>query len=167
MYQEEQNAKVKERMLLVLNVVYHHRVAAHVSRDLHRHRSWACQWLKRYDKEGIEGSKDRTKTTGRPPKLSEKIIYRMKTILKENSKQGWWTTKQVEELMVENSGIRYIIILTYTVYFASGVLDRRFYQEKYMLIQHLQKRKRISKKGQQDTCGYEIPQGRVYRSTKR
>ncbi len=76
-YQEEQDAKVKERMLLlVLNVVYYHMVAAHVVKDLlHRHQSWASIWLKRYDKEGIEGLKDRTKD-GRSPKLSKKITCR-------------------------------------------------------------------------------------------
>ncbi len=76
-------------LLLVLNVVYYHMVAAHVIRDLlHRHQSWASIWLKRCDKECIEGLKDRTKD-GRPPKLSEqKITHRIKTILKE-SNQGW------------------------------------------------------------------------------
>ncbi len=76
-------------MLLVLNIIYHHRIADHIIRDLHKHRSWANVWLNRYDKEGIEGVKDRTKD-GRPTKLSEqKITHRIKTILKENSNQGW------------------------------------------------------------------------------
>ncbi len=82
-YREEQDIKVKERiLLLVLSVVYHRMVAANVIRDLHRNRSWANVWLKRYDKEGIEGLKDRTKG-GKSSKLSEeKITYRIKTILK-------------------------------------------------------------------------------------
>ncbi|HEY6535636.1 MAG TPA: hypothetical protein VIY08_07560 [Candidatus Nitrosocosmicus sp.] len=42
-----------------------------------------------------------------------------------------------------------------------GALNRRF-QEKYMLIQqHLQKRMRLSKIGQSDTCGYKIPKERL------
>ena len=49
-------------MLLVLNVVYQGKIsAAQVARDLHRSKAWACEWLKRYNKEGIEGLKDRTK----------------------------------------------------------------------------------------------------------
>ncbi len=86
-------------MLLVLNVLYHDMVAAHATRDLHRNRSWASAWLKRYHKEGLGGLKDRVKT-GRHPKLSEKITYRIKTILKESNQDR--TTKQVE-LIVENS----------------------------------------------------------------
>jgi putative transposase len=92
-------------MLLVLNVVYQGNVsAAQVARDLHRSKSWASDWLKRYDKEGIEGLKTRQKS-GRPPKISEEIVYQIKKELKEGS-QGW-TTKQAEELIVKKSGLKY------------------------------------------------------------
>ncbi len=100
----EKDVKVKERMLLVLNVVYHGRIAAHVAKDLHRSRSWACQWLKRYDRQGLDGLKEIPKS-GRPTELPEEIEYEIKTILTD-SNQGW-TTKQVEELITKESGIRY------------------------------------------------------------
>jgi putative transposase len=104
-YKSELDGKVKERMLLVLDVVYHGKIAAHVTRDLHRNRSWACKWLKRYDEEGIRGLRDRPKS-GRPTELSTEIEYEIKTIMKE-SNQGW-TTKQVEEeLIIKESGIKY------------------------------------------------------------
>jgi len=98
--------KTKERMLLVLNVIYHGMIAAHVARDLlHRSRAWACEWLKRYGKEGVEGLKSKPKS-GRHPQLSEEVSYRIKKILKESKQQGW-TTKQVEDLIVRKSGIKY------------------------------------------------------------
>lgn len=100
----EKDVKVKERMLLVLNVVYHGRIAAHVAKDLHRSRSWACQWLKRYDRQGLDGLKDIPKS-GRPIELPLEVEYEIKTILTD-SNQGW-TTKQVEELITKESGIRY------------------------------------------------------------
>ena len=103
-YRSEQDVKAKERMLLVLNVVYRDIVASHVVRDLHRNRSWASIWLKRYDTEGIEGLKDRAKS-GRRSQISEKTEHRIKSILKE-SNQGW-TTKQVEKLIIEETGIKY------------------------------------------------------------
>ena len=103
-YRMEKDVKVKERMLLVLNVVYHGRIAAQVAKDLHRSRSWACQWLKRYDRQGLDGLKDIPKS-GRPTELPEEIEYEIKTILTD-SNQGW-TTKQVEELITKESGIRY------------------------------------------------------------
>jgi transposase len=49
-------------MLLVLNVVYQGKMSAPVATDLHRNRIWACVWLKRYDKEGLEGLKDNPRT---------------------------------------------------------------------------------------------------------
>jgi putative transposase len=111
-YRIEQNVKAKERMLLVLNVVYQGKIAAHVATDLHRSRTWACEWLKRYSKEGIEGLKDRTKS-GRPPKLSKETSYQIKQELKQ-SNQGW-TTKQVEELIIKKSGIKYHSIHIYRI----------------------------------------------------
>lgn len=105
-YKIEKDAKVRERMLLVLNVVYHGKVAARVAqREIHKSRSWACQWLKRYDEGGIEGLKDRPKG-GRPAELSEEEVeYKIKTILKK-SNQGW-TTKQIEQLIIQETGVRY------------------------------------------------------------
>ncbi len=60
--------------------------------------------LKRYDKEGLGGLKDRIKT-GRPPELFKETSYQIKKEL-SRSKQGW-TTKQVEELIIKKSGIKY------------------------------------------------------------
>ena len=90
-YRNEHDAKTKERMLLVLNVVYNNIIPAQAAKDLHRSRTWASDWLKRYDKEGIDGLKDRTKS-GRPTEIPEEISYQIKQEL-SSSKQGW-TTKQ-------------------------------------------------------------------------
>ena len=92
-------------MLLVLNVVYQGKISAQVARDLHRNTTWASVWLKRYEKEGLEGLKNKPRS-GRPSsELSEEDIYSIKTTLKE-SNQGW-TTKQVEAMIIEKSGIKY------------------------------------------------------------
>ena len=103
-YRYEQDVKTKERMLLVLNVVYRGKISAQVAKDLHRSKSWASDWLKRYEKEGIEGLKTRPKS-GRPSEISEEVVYQIKKELKE-SKQGW-TTKQIEELIIKKSGLKY------------------------------------------------------------
>ncbi len=91
-------------MLLALNVLYNDIIPAHAARELHRSRAWTSDWLKRYQKEGIEGLKDGTKS-GRPPELLEEIVYQIKKEL-SCSKKGW-TTKQVEELIIKKSGIKY------------------------------------------------------------
>ena len=109
-------------MLLVLNVVYQGKVSAQVARDLHRSKSWTSDWLKRYDKEGIEGIKTRQKS-GRPSEISEEVVYQIKKELKE-SNQGW-TTKQIEELIIKKSGIKYHYTHIYPVFFENGDLSRR------------------------------------------
>jgi hypothetical protein len=55
-------------------------------------------------------------------------------------------------MIIEKSGVKYHHTLTYTIYFVNGDSDKR-YQERYMLILHLKKRKMLSKKGCPDTCG--------------
>ncbi len=91
-------------MLLVLNVVYYDKIAAHVARDIHRSKCWASQWLKRYREEGIEGLKDKPNGDSHS-KISGQVEYRIKAILKE-SNQGW-STKQVEKMIIKQSGIKY------------------------------------------------------------
>ena len=91
-------------MLLVLNVVYYGKIAAHVTGEIHKSKGWASQWLKRYREKGLEGLTDRPKG-GRHPQVSRQAEYRIKTILKE-SNHGW-TTKQVEEMIIQESGVRY------------------------------------------------------------
>lgn len=100
----EKNVKVKERMLLVLNVVYYGRIASQVARTLHKSKGWASQWLKRYRDEGIEGLKDRPKI-GRRPELPPEVEYEIRGILKDCN--TGWTTKQIEELIIKESGIKY------------------------------------------------------------
>lgn len=112
LYKLESNADLKERMLLVLNVTYDKQIPAQVARDLHRSRTWASDWLKRYREEGIEGLKNRSKS-GRPQEIPQEIAYKIKSQL-SFSKQGW-TTKQVNDIIVRESGVQYHQIYIYTL----------------------------------------------------
>ena len=129
LYRKESNADTKERMLLVLNVVYDKHIPAQTAKDLHRSRTWASDWLKRYKEEGIEGLKNRTKS-GRPPDIPEVTIYKIKNELSSSKQQGW-TTKQVNDIIIQESGVQYHQIYIYTHYFGNGDSSRR-YQEKHM-----------------------------------
>ena len=127
LYRSENDANLKERMLLILNVVYDKQIPTQVARDLHRSKTWASDWLKRYREEGIEGLKNRTKS-GRPPDILEETVYEIKKELA--SKQGW-TTKQIQDLIVKKSGgIRYHYTHIYRLMHKWD--SNRRYQEKYM-----------------------------------
>ncbi len=149
-YRNEHDAKTKERMLLVLNVVYNNIIPAHATKDLHRSRAWASDWLKRYDKEGIDGLKDRTKS-GRPTEIPEDIEYQIKKEL-SRSKQGW-TTKQVEELIIKKSGIKYHYTHIYIVSFVNGALSKRFQERCMLILLHPMRKKTISKKDRTNIYG--------------
>ena len=51
LYKRESDAGVKERMLLVLNIVYDKHIPVQVARDLHRSKTWTSDGLKRYREE--------------------------------------------------------------------------------------------------------------------
>jgi len=104
LYKKEKDPKVKERLLLIIRVRCDHQIPYRVVKEMNRSNPWASDWLKRYDNEGITGLKDRTKC-GRHSELPEETIYKIKTILRE-SNHGW-TTKQIEELIIRESGIKY------------------------------------------------------------
>ncbi len=104
LYKKETNIKVKERLLLVIKVKYDNIIPAFASDELHRSRPWGLYWLDRFSQEGVEGLKNRPKS-GRHPDIAEETVYEIKNEL-ASSKQGW-TTKQVEDLIVKKSRIRY------------------------------------------------------------
>jgi transposase len=105
LYKREYNLKMKERLLLTLRVEVDGEVPAHVAQELHRSKPWASYWLERYNKEeGIEGLKDKPRC-GRTPHLPSEIAIKISKKLTE-SKQGW-STKQVNDMIVQESGIHY------------------------------------------------------------
>jgi transposase len=76
--------------------VTNEQLSAHIVKaSLHRSKPWASYWLDRYDKEGIDGLKDRSKS-GRPPEIPEELAIGIRKELLEG-KQGW-TTKQVSDI---------------------------------------------------------------------
>jgi putative transposase len=91
--------------LLILRVEVDGGVPAHVVQQLHRSKPWASYWLDRYNKEGLEGLKDKPKS-GRTPRLPSEIVRKIRKKLTESNRQGW-STKQVNDIIVQESGIQY------------------------------------------------------------
>ena len=103
-YKVEYNPKVKERILLILRVEVDGQLPAHVVKELHRSKPWASYWLDRYEKSSVEGLRDKPKS-GRIPQLSSEIALKIRKRL-TGSKQGW-TTSHVNDIIVQESGIKY------------------------------------------------------------
>jgi putative transposase len=112
LYRKESDARLKERLLLILKVEGEGMIPARVAKELHRSRSWTSDWLARYSKEGIDGLANRHKS-GRPSKLPEGIAIRIRKKLKER-KQGW-TTQQVQEVIIKEGKVCYHQIYIYSL----------------------------------------------------
>jgi transposase len=70
LYKEENDSKVKEKLLLlIIKVREDGQIPFHVVKEMHKSNPWASDWLKRYDKEGLGELKGRAKA-GRPSDLS-------------------------------------------------------------------------------------------------
>ena len=61
-------------------------------------------WIRQWNRHGYEGIKGREGKGGRPPKLSDKDLERLRELLKEKE---YWTTKEVRELIKERFGVEY------------------------------------------------------------
>jgi putative transposase len=104
LYRKEVNAKVKERLHLIIRVIVDGELPAHVVKEIHRSKPWGSYWLERYSKEGIKGLRDKPRS-GRIPQISLSISTRIRKTLRE-SRHGW-TTRQANDLIVNESGIHY------------------------------------------------------------
>ena len=103
-YRKESDPKIKERLLLVLKVEGDGMIPARVAKELHRSRPWTLYWLDRFDKNGIEGLREKPRS-GRPPKLSSGIMHQIRKEISD-SKLGC-STKQVEQMIIKKAGVKY------------------------------------------------------------
>jgi putative transposase len=104
-YKHETNANVRERILLVRRVTSDNGDITLVSKkELHRSRAWAYTWLKRFDKEGLEGLKDKPRS-GRPPDIPEDKISKIRSELSENP--SGWKVKEIMNIIQRRTGVRY------------------------------------------------------------
>ena len=104
-YKRESNANVRERILLVRRIMSDGQDIRMVSKEeLHRSISWAYKWLRRFDKEGLEGLKNKPRS-GRPPDVPQEKISKIRTELSENP--SGWKAKEIMNIIYERTGIRY------------------------------------------------------------
>ena len=104
-YRKETDAVVKERILLVKHVRYDKKEASSVAEiELNKTRTWAYKWLHRFDRDGLEGLKDKERS-GRPPSVSKEIMVKIRKEL-EDSNTGW-DFRQVMDLIYKRARVRY------------------------------------------------------------
>jgi len=104
-YKRESNASIRERILLIRRIISDGQNIRMVSTEEH-HRSiaWAYKWLRRFDKEGLEGLKNKPRS-GRPPDVPQEKLIEIRKELSEN--QSGWKAKEIMNIIYEKTGIRY------------------------------------------------------------
>jgi transposase len=126
-YGQESNPDVRERIFLVRRIVEDKQHIVNVAKELHRCRSWAYKWYKRYNDHGLQGLKDRTRS-GRPPDVPKDTMIKIRRELAD-SKTGW-DFRQVMDLIYRKTGVRYHEVHIYRLLhkwgFKSKVPQKRF-----------------------------------------
>jgi putative transposase len=104
-YKQESNPDVRERIFLVRRIVEDKQHIVNVAKELHRCRAWAYKWYKRYNDDGLQGLKDRTRS-GRPPDVPKDAMLQIRQEL-EDSKIGWDFRQVIMDLIYNKTGVRY------------------------------------------------------------
>jgi transposase len=126
-YNREKGVDVKERILLVRNIVKDEKLIEDVAQELHKCRAWAYKWYKRYNEDGLDGLKDKERS-GRPPDVPKEIMVKIKQELADNN--TGWDFRQVMDLIYKKTGVRYHEVHIYRLLhkwgFKSKVPQKRF-----------------------------------------
>jgi len=126
-YKNESDARVKERILLVIRISSDKQHIESVARELHRARSWAYKWYKRYGDEGLEGLRDRQRS-GKPSVIPKEEMDKIKQELSDSN--TGWDFREVMNLIQKRTGVRYhevhIRKLLHKWGFKSKVSQKRF-----------------------------------------
>ncbi len=102
-YKREKDAKVKERILLIM-LIKEGMKPAHAAKQLHMAKSWAYTWRERYEADGIEGLKDKPRS-GRPPRIGQRLQVSIRKQLR--SYPYGWKTREVIRLIYKRAGVIY------------------------------------------------------------
>ena len=104
-YKHESDANVKERILLVRRFNSDGKEVAMICKqELHRSKAWAYKWLSRFQREGLEGLRDKRRS-GRPPDVSEEKLLEIRKELSENP--SGWKVKQIMNIIYDKTDVRY------------------------------------------------------------
>ena len=71
--------------------------------ELHRSIAWAYKWLRRFDKDGLEGLKNKPRS-GRPPDVPQEKLSKIRTKLSENS--SGWKAKEIMDIIHRKTGVK-------------------------------------------------------------
>lgn len=90
--------------MLIIRISSDKQSVESVSQELHRARSWAYKWYKRYNDEGLEGLRDRPRS-GKPSTIPKETMEKIRHELSDSN--IGWNIKQVMDLIHQKTGVKY------------------------------------------------------------
>lgn len=103
-YKKEKDAKVKERILMMI-YIYQKDTLRDVANKLNCDHKLVLYWKRRYLSKGLTGLKTKPKS-GRPRKISRRQEANLKRLIGNNPERAW-TTKRVYNLIFKKTKISY------------------------------------------------------------
>jgi transposase len=104
-YKKEDNAKIKERILILIHS-YEGKSSRDVGEIMQCDQKLVLYWKKRYISEGFSGLKTKARS-GKPKLISRRKEEKLKRIISEDNPANPWTTKRVCELIKKETKIKY------------------------------------------------------------
>ncbi len=140
-YKDEHDADVRERILLIRHILSDKQHIELVAQELHRSRSWAYKWYKRYNDNGLNGLKDKPRS-GRPPLVNNGLLIKIRKEL-EDSNNGW-DFRQVMGIIQKRTGVKYHEVHIYRLLHKWGFVQK-VPQKRFVRTATIQERKKFKK----------------------
>jgi transposase len=104
-YKKEKEAKIKERILMLIHF-YEGKSSRDVGKIIQCDQKLVLYWKNRYEEEGLAGLKTRPRS-GKPTLLSRRQEDKIKKKIARNDPANPWTTKRICDLIKKETGIKY------------------------------------------------------------
>ena len=126
-YNDEDDADVKERILLVRRILTDKQHIESVAQELHKSRPWSYKWYKIHNDKRLDGLKDKPRS-GRPPLVNKYLMIKIRKEL-EDSNTGW-DFRQMMYIIQKRTGVKYHEVHIYRLLhkwgFSPKIPQRRF-----------------------------------------
>ena len=110
--------------------------------ELHRSIAWAYKWLRRFDKDGLEGLKNKPRS-GRPPDVSQEKLSKIRTELSENP--SGWKAKEIMDIIHRKTGVKYHEVHVYRLLHKWG-FDPKVPRKRFVNTASNEERKQFKKR---------------------
>ena len=110
--------------------------------ELHRSIAWAYKWLRRFDKDGLEGLKNKPRS-GRPPDVPQEKLSKIRTELSENP--SGWKAKEIMDIIHRKTGVKYHEVHVYRLLHKWG-FDPKVPRKRFVNTASHEERKQFKKR---------------------